>query len=101
MSKVTRQSFNKPGECRLIRFETIFSNVLRISPSQALGYIGSDFRYLPGQVKNGIVILLCIFKTIIIGFEFHVTVTRQDIHTSQLLIIQTTNTPIFDMLSKF
>ena len=30
-----------------------------------LGYIGSVYRYLPGQVKHGIVISLCIFKSII------------------------------------
>ena len=31
-----------------------------------LGYTGSVYRYLPGHVKNGIVILLCIFESIII-----------------------------------
>ena len=36
MIKFARQSFNKHGECRLIRFVTIFSHVLRI-PSKTLG----------------------------------------------------------------
>ena len=30
-----------------------------------LGYIGCVYRYLPSHVKNGIVILLCIFESII------------------------------------
>ena len=32
-------------------------------------YIGSVYRYLPSHVKNGIVILLCIFEIIIVAIK--------------------------------
>lgn len=43
-------------------------------PSQTQGYIGSKYRYAPGQVKNGIAISLCIFQTIDMLWNFSVTV---------------------------
>ena len=38
---------------------------VRVTQSQMLGYIGSVYRYLPSHMKNGIVILVCIFESII------------------------------------
>ena len=42
-----------------------------------LGYIGSVYRYLYGHVKNGIIILLCIFENIITerGTKTHLLTT--------------------------
>ena len=39
-----------------------------ITQSQMLGYIGIDYRYLPNHVKNGLVIVLCIFERTILDY---------------------------------
>ena len=59
--------------CRYAVFTTKFLDIIsnsmendRITQSQMLGYFDIVYRYLPSQVKKGLVIFLCIFERTIV-----------------------------------
>lgn len=42
------------------------AHALRVPPSYTLGYMGSDYLYLPCHMINGTVILSCVYESIVI-----------------------------------
>ena len=51
--------------CKILGIICNSKDYIRVTQPKILEYIGSAYRNLPSHVKNGIVILLCIFESII------------------------------------
>ena len=59
-----------------------------ITQSQMLGYNGIVYRYSPSHVKNGLVILLCIFERTIVFIWKRITV-HVHIHCTDVVRMRT------------